>query len=441
MVRTIAPLLLIFAAAIFKGCSGHGDLIKPMGCDEGDGTYADPTFCEMFYQCRQGAIYTFSCPRTTVFNHLIKLCDSSDNYICEFKCPLEDGVYADPKHCGGFFFCRDRVKVPMSCPEEFPVFNPEVRVCDTTENYPCGKSNVTATTATTAATTTTAVTTTSTPTTTAAPVPGYRGPEPTDPCDFAGPPSKMSNCKWTITTTETSRADLTLENVLVECTVAGTHCVEVTGSSTLTIISSTLRGNQAGRFVAVKANCHLAMSYVLVTRFGTLSLYGGVIEANYGSGTSVTLDHVDMNNNKAKNGGCVVIQGSLSVNSSIFTENTAAEKGGAFFVGDCQGCGFTQSFIDCTFERNTAKEGGAVYNREDTAISSSTFISNTGSVKGGAIYGDGKTTINGASVFQNNVSPDGSIYYCEAMTKLIIGTHTTIPSGAIGGTMCVLTKL
>jgi len=71
-----------------------------------------------------------------VFNPTTALCDSQ--FICEFQCPLEDGIYSDPKNCEKFFFCRDRTAIEMKCPEESPVFNPELRVCDSRSNYPCG---------------------------------------------------------------------------------------------------------------------------------------------------------------------------------------------------------------------------------------------------------------------------------------------------------------
>jgi len=129
-------LLLLVAAFTIKDCSGHDEIVKAMDCSVGDGTYPDPSFCEMFYQCVSGVAYSFSCPRTTLFNTNTSLCDSE--YICEFKCPLEDGIYSDPKNCEWFFFCRDRTAIEMKCPDEAPVFNPELRVCDSRINYPCG---------------------------------------------------------------------------------------------------------------------------------------------------------------------------------------------------------------------------------------------------------------------------------------------------------------
>jgi len=136
MKANLALLLLTVAAFILKGCYGHDEIVKARDCSGGDGTYPDPSFCEMFYQCVNGVALSFSCPRTTVFNPNTALCDSQ--FICEFKCPLEDGIYSDPKNCEKFFFCRDRTVIEMRCPEESPVFNHELRVCDTRSNYPCG---------------------------------------------------------------------------------------------------------------------------------------------------------------------------------------------------------------------------------------------------------------------------------------------------------------
>ena len=80
----------------------------------------------------------------------------------------------------------------------------------------------------------------------------------------------------------------------------------------------------------------------------------------------------------------------ITVQQSLFKENTATYIGGAIYIQKALG-----SFVNCTFERNSAKSlpdkisfGGAISsrNRSNITVQQSLFKENTATYSGGAIY-------------------------------------------------------
>ena len=80
----------------------------------------------------------------------------------------------------------------------------------------------------------------------------------------------------------------------------------------------------------------------------------------------------------------------ITVQQSLFKENTATYKGGAIYMQNTRG-----SFVNCTFERNSAKSllnkktaGGAIslWDRSNITVQQSLFKENTATYIGGAIY-------------------------------------------------------
>ena len=90
-------------------------------------------------------------------------------------------------------------------------------------------------------------------------------------------------------------------------------------------------------------------------------------------------------------GGALYISNSnITVQQSLFKENTVTYRGGAIYMEKTRG-----SFVNCTFERNSAKSltnkktaGGAIFShdRSNMTVQQSLFKENTATYSGGAIH-------------------------------------------------------
>lgn len=112
----------------------------------------------------------------------------------------------------------------------------------------------------------------------------------------------------------------------------------------------------------------------------------------------------------------------LDLSNATFVENTAGTKGGAIFntlYNDAANSGFA-SLSTVSFDKNSAKLGGAIYNDgtgdkvvsgknqgfASMHITDGTFTNNTASENGGAIYNSGQGVINlsGTNTFTGNTA-------------------------------------
>ena len=96
--------------------------------------------------------------------------------------------------------------------------------------------------------------------------------------------------------------------------------------------------------------------------------------------------------NKKTGGGAIYSNdmSNITVQQSLFKENTATDSGGAIHMQKTRG-----SFVNCTFERNSAKSllnkktaGGAIFShdRSNITVQQSLFKENTATYSGGAIH-------------------------------------------------------
>lgn len=130
---------------------------------------------------------------------------------------------------------------------------------------------------------------------------------------------------------------------------------------------------------------------------------GGAI---YSEG-SVQIDNVTFTGNVGDDGGAIsMFAGNLTVANSQFSNNNAAEDGGAIEFDT----GSTGDISNSTFSNNTAVyDGGAIQSEQATlTISNSQFSSNSAADDGGAItQKEGTLTISG-STLSNNVAGTNS---------------------------------
>lgn len=179
-----------------------------------------------------------------------------------------------------------------------------------------------------------------------------------------------------------------------------------------------------------------------------------------GSKSQTTIDGATFTKNtSAAVGGAIATRGSiqgnqsaatLDISNATFTENTAETKGGAIynsFYNDAANSGFA-SLSTVSFDKNSAKLGGAIYNDgtgdkvvsgknqgfASMHITDGTFTNNTASENGGAIYNSGKGVINfaGDTTFANNTAgSDKNDIYNEGTLNFNGGT-VTLDGGITG---------
>lgn len=128
-------------------------------------------------------------------------------------------------------------------------------------------------------------------------------------------------------------------------------------------------------------------------------------------------------------------QSQLTMNNATFRDNSAAENGGALFVGPNAG---TVTATDTTFTGNTAKLGGAIYNTGNMTVGG--IFTGNEAQQGGAIMNytrnDGCTlTISDDSSFKDNKASavGGAISHVDA-GKMFIGNNVLFEGNqSIGG--------
>lgn len=105
--------------------------------------------------------------------------------------------------------------------------------------------------------------------------------------------------------------------------------------------------------------------------------WGGAIWATH----DITLVRTVLETNAGESGGAIYAEGMLSVDSSVFRENTAVSAGGAAYAE-----GYAE-VINSSFDANEAGgDGGALYAQENLDVVGSSFEDNDADNEGGAIY-------------------------------------------------------
>lgn len=186
---------------------------------------------------------------------------------------------------------------------------------------------------------------------------------------------------------------------------------------------------------------------------GTLIVTGGTFTGNSATGDGGAIDNFSMDTpdfgtmtvtgaaftrNTAGEGGAIDNGlGTLTVTGGTFIGNTASGAGGA--IDNFGGPGYlskvTMAVTRAGFTRNTAGEGGAIFNAIDMTVSRSTFTGNTASGDGGAIDNfnpdSAELTVAGATFAGNTAGSGGGIYNYDELTAT--GTIFTRNTGLTGG--------
>ncbi|XHC25814.1 MAG: hypothetical protein ACFHWZ_02360 [Phycisphaerales bacterium] len=149
----------------------------------------------------------------------------------------------------------------------------------------------------------------------------------------------------------------------------------------------------------------------------------------------------DANSNLAGPGGAIFADGSaggITIDSCTFTGNTSSESGGAIYAAVITGTAGTTTISGCEFDGNSAETAGGVHAFKPTSssgsvsVTSSVFTNNTANDGAGIILEDASTS--GCSFISNHASGDaGGI--------LVLGTECVISdcdasnntAGGVGG--------
>jgi predicted outer membrane repeat protein len=194
---------------------------------------------------------------------------------------------------------------------------------------------------------------------------------------------------------------------------------------------------------------------------GDSGFSGGAI-GTYGSGVLVVKD-CEFTNNKGINGGAIYnLLGEVTVENSVFVNNSAAGDigGGAFFSdgGNSVGPGSTVGGIiairDCQFENNYTKgEGGGIfawgYGPDQIIIEDTNIVGNiadfdaNGIGRGGGLRVHGELTMNNVTVANNTAAKQGAGLWLDGPSPANITNSTFSGNQAIedaGGAMFLGTE-
>lgn len=184
------------------------------------------------------------------------------------------------------------------------------------------------------------------------------------------------------------------------------------------------------------------------TAGSTLSVYGNNrnINGNNHAGVSVasgqtlnisgvgSLDedgsvNKSWNGSNSTNGGAVNNAGALSVDTSVFSGNTATTNGGAINSSN------SATVTGSTFKSNQAYDGGAISNSGTITVTNTSFGNNNSTNFGGAVYSAGIANISNSSFTNNTASTAGGAVVNESGTLAISSSTFTGNSSPVGGAM------
>lgn len=122
------------------------------------------------------------------------------------------------------------------------------------------------------------------------------------------------------------------------------------------------------------------------------------------SGVNLTISNLGLYRGKADSGGAIINAGRITLFDTIFTNNQAVNRGGAIYNKK----GFL-NIIHSSFTNNSVKNGyaGAIYNHASTTIDTCIFSNNTAKIGGGSIFNFGILNVNNSNFTNNRVYAGG----------------------------------
>ncbi len=166
---------------------------------------------------------------------------------------------------------------------------------------------------------------------------------------------------------------------------------------------------------------------------------GGAIRADYH--TNWTLTDCILTGNSAPNGhfgqgGAIAnLARTLTIDSCRFTNNSSSNGGGALYTaGTISGQLGTVIITESSFSANSAWSGGAILNQGSVTIQSSTLSENTANAQGGAIDNNGASTLAIVnSTISGNQAPLGGALINYGTVNVLNATIAGNAASAFGG--------
>lgn len=160
--------------------------------------------------------------------------------------------------------------------------------------------------------------------------------------------------------------------------------------------------------------------------------YGGGVYYDEG-GEQLTINNATLRENVStyRGGGIYIWHGTVKLDTTTVSKNTAKDGGGVYVTDDCTLKAVNSSFVD---NRSTNAGGGAIVNVSVTELTTCTFTGNAALKNGGAVWNDGTTTATSCT-FRNNRSLEGyGGAICQYNGSFILdGGEITGNDGAKGG--------
>ena len=137
----------------------------------------------------------------------------------------------------------------------------------------------------------------------------------------------------------------------------------------------------------------------------------------------LTLDNVNVRNGDgvADGGAISNVDGIVTINGGTFSDNHAADYGGAIYSDDGVG---TVTINGATFiDNGSSGDGGAIYNDASATVTirGGTFTGNHATDDGGAIYNSSDLTVAHTRFFMNAAGYGGAVYNDDGGTASLTG--------------------
>ena len=150
-----------------------------------------------------------------------------------------------------------------------------------------------------------------------------------------------------------------------------------------------------------------------------------------GAATTMTVRDCTLSGNSATEGGAIEDANNTTVTISRCTlsGNSATRAGGAIFNGG------TLTVSGCTLSGNSAAQGGGIFNQSSLVVGNSVFTGNS-ATKGGGIFNGGTLTVRDSLLTSNSATFGGGIYNdsLDIFGTVFFGTVTVTGSTFTGNT-------
>jgi CSLREA domain-containing protein len=211
-------------------------------------------------------------------------------------------------------------------------------------------------------------------------------------------------------------------NTVVDAGKQGFRVIEVTGnSSDVTLSGMTLTGGQTtGSGGGINFD---SLNGTLILNHSTLSdnsadTGGGLFNVGL-----ATLNHSTLSGNSARRGGGIDSYRGVTLNHSTLSGNSAVTLGGGILNRG------TTVLNQSTLSGNTANLGGGVYNNSTITLNNSTLSGNTSNRAGGGMFNNGTATLSNSTLAGNSAGTSGGGLYNNS------GRTTTLNNSIVVGSL------